>query len=149
MSKTLGYMITWTTYGTWLQGDLRGYVKNGKTLPADKLLSNAGARKLFQKPVRLSKTQQKIVRNAILTEAKKLNQNIFALAATSNHIHIVAEYIPKPISSIVSYYKNAARLALRTKANLVRVWTKGYDKRYCFDKASLRKRIDYVRAHSK
>ena len=31
MEKTLGYMITLTTYGTWLQGDKRGYVKNGIT----------------------------------------------------------------------------------------------------------------------
>ena len=30
MGKMLGYMITWTTYGTWLQGDKRGYVKDGK-----------------------------------------------------------------------------------------------------------------------
>ena len=30
MAKTLGYLITWTTYGTWLQGDERGYAKKGK-----------------------------------------------------------------------------------------------------------------------
>jgi len=36
--KIIGYMITWTTYGSWLQGGKRGYVKNGKILPAnDKL----------------------------------------------------------------------------------------------------------------
>jgi len=29
MAKTLGYMITWTTYGTWLQGGEKGFVKNG------------------------------------------------------------------------------------------------------------------------
>ena len=34
MAKTLGYMITWTTYGTWLQGDERGYVKDGNICPA-------------------------------------------------------------------------------------------------------------------
>jgi len=38
MSKTLGYMLTWTTYGTWLQGDERGYVKDGQVLRGDKKL---------------------------------------------------------------------------------------------------------------
>jgi len=30
MSKLVGYMVTWTTYGSWLQGDKRGFVKDGK-----------------------------------------------------------------------------------------------------------------------
>jgi len=38
MPRTVGYMITWTTYGTWLQGDERGYVKNGKVLRENKRL---------------------------------------------------------------------------------------------------------------
>jgi hypothetical protein len=29
MSKIIGYMVTWTTYGSWLPGDERGYVKDG------------------------------------------------------------------------------------------------------------------------
>ena len=39
MSKIVGYMVTWTTYGTWLQGHHKGYVSDGKVLPRnDKLL---------------------------------------------------------------------------------------------------------------
>ncbi len=29
MAKTLGYMVTLTTYGTWLQGNEKGFVKDG------------------------------------------------------------------------------------------------------------------------
>ena len=32
MVNTVGYMVTWTTYVTWLQGDRRGYVKGGLVL---------------------------------------------------------------------------------------------------------------------
>jgi len=28
MARMIGYMLTWTTYGTWLQRDKRGYVKD-------------------------------------------------------------------------------------------------------------------------
>jgi hypothetical protein len=27
----IGFMATWTTYGTWLQGDKKGYVKKAAT----------------------------------------------------------------------------------------------------------------------
>jgi len=30
MARMIGYMLTRTTYGTWLQGDKRGYVKDGE-----------------------------------------------------------------------------------------------------------------------
>jgi hypothetical protein len=41
MAKTVGYMITFTTYGTWLQGDKRGYVKDGKEFDSNKELLDA------------------------------------------------------------------------------------------------------------
>ena len=35
--RIIGYMVTWTTYGTWVQGEKKGYVKNGKTWPGSKM----------------------------------------------------------------------------------------------------------------
>ncbi len=149
MPKTLGYMLTWTTYGTWLQGDARGYVKNGKIFPGDKLLQASNVSRLCDSPINLSAAQRLAVRAAILTEADKLGQKILALSVASNHIHLVAGYIPKPIGRVVSHYKNAARFALRITGGTDRWWSKGYDKRYCFDKCSLQSRIAYVISHSK
>ncbi|TKJ39456.1 MAG: hypothetical protein CEE38_01595 [Planctomycetes bacterium B3_Pla] len=106
-------MITWTTYGTWLQGDERGYVKDGKTHPGNKSLRESNKRSQLQDAVRLSKNQQQLVRKAIIGEAALQSQRIYALAVQSNHVHIVAEYIRQPISGIVAYYKKAARLALK------------------------------------
>ena len=149
MPKTLGYMLTWTTYGTWLQGDARGYVKNGKIFPGDKILHASNLSKLCNGPINLSAAQRLAVRAAILTEADKLGQKILALAVASNHIHLVAEYIPKPVGRVVSHYKNAARLTLRITGGTDRWWSKGYDKRYCFDAHSLQSRIAYVSTHRK
>jgi len=149
MPKTLGYMITWTTYGTWLPGDRRGYVKSGKILPADNSLSQIAQSRLFQPLVKLSGYQRKIAANATFAQAERLSQSILALSVGSTHIHIVAEYISKPISQVVSCYKNAARLELSKSVNSARVWTSGYDKRYCFDKQSLQKRVAYVLTHNK
>ena len=41
MAKMVGYMLTWTTYGTWLQGDERGYVKDGRILGGNEALEKA------------------------------------------------------------------------------------------------------------
>ena len=39
--RAIAYMLTWATYGSWLQGDERGYVKDGVILPANKGLNQA------------------------------------------------------------------------------------------------------------
>jgi REP element-mobilizing transposase RayT len=149
VAKTLGYMITWTTYGTWLQGDGRGYVKNGQTYDGNKALMQRNKQLQSQDMVKLSRNQQQVVRKAINEEAELQDQCIYALSVQSNHVHIVAEYTRQPISKIVAYYKKSARLALKAAGHNGKLWTKGYDKRFCFDKAALEQRIKYVQDHNK
>ena len=149
MAKTLGYLITWTTYGTWLQGDRRRYVKDGTICPANENLLQANRDLQIQDTIKLSKTHQDMVRDAIVKEASLQKQRIYALSVQSNHIHIVAEYIPQPIDKLVAYYKNAARIALKAIGHTGKLWTKGYDKRFCFDKQTLEQKIRYVQNHNK
>lgn len=149
MPKTLAYMVTWTTYGTWLQGDNRRYVKNGETLPPNKKLATANMRAITKAPVRLSFNQRQIAEEAIRQKAIYLGQKIYALAVCSNHVHLVAEYIPRPIGIVVQRYKSCAVRALRKIGIQGRIWTTGFDKRFCFNENILRQKIDYVNAHHK
>ena len=149
MPETLGYMITWTTYGTWLQGDKRGFVKKGVIYPANKSLADSNRQRLAKTPIKLSKNHRQKVANAIFEKAKQLNQKIYALSVFSNHIHLVAEYTTTPVGRVVTHYKNAAQVALRNQGLSGRIWTKGFDKRYCFDQESLQNRIRYVKSQSK
>jgi len=147
MAKTLGYMVTWTTYGTWLQGDERQYVKDGQILPANNALAAANIRALTKNPVRLSFNQRRIVEEAIKQKAIRFGQQIYALAVCTNHVHLVAKYIPRPIGVVVQRYKNCAVRALRKTGVQGRVWTNGFDKRYCFDRDTLQQKINYVNSH--
>ena len=140
-------MITWTTYGTWLQGDKRGYVNKGNILPENTALANSNANRLTCDPVKLSKDQRQIAHDAIITKAKKLNHNILAVSIASTHIHLVLQYSPNPLGRIVAHYKNAIRIALHTTGIKGKIWSTGYDKRYCFNEESLNQRIAYVRSH--
>jgi REP element-mobilizing transposase RayT len=145
--KMLGYMLTWTTYGTWLQGDDRGYVKEGQTFEGNTGLRAANQQTLKNLVVRLTETQRHLVHVAIKQASNLHQQRLFALAVQSDHIHLVVENTQLAVGKMVAYYKNAARLALRQTGLAGRVWTKGYDKRFCFDPKSLKNRINYVLRH--
>ena len=147
MSKMIGYMVTCTTYGRWLQGDKRGYVKHGKTLPGNQQILLANQKLLKSESVKLNSGQRKIVYKAILNEAKRISQTIEALAVCENHVHIVARPCQESIPEIVSRYKNVAMLALCKDTHVSRIWTRGFDKRFCFTEVDLRCRIDYVHKH--
>jgi len=149
MPKTLGYMITWTTYGTWLQGDERGFVKEGTIYAASPALAESNQQSLKSDPIKLSPVHCQIVRNAILEKANGLHQQIHALSVSSNHEHILAEYVAMPIGLVVRHYKGCAQAALRKVGLASRIWTKGFDKRYCFDQQTLQNRINYVKSHDK
>ena len=141
-------MLTWTTYGTWLQGDKRRYVKKGTILPPNENLLKANKTSQAYKTVRLSTPQRNLVRTAIIQQAKVINQRLLAVVVCSNHIHLVGGYIHQPLEKVVACYKKAARLALKDEGHTGRLWTKGYDKRFCFDENSLERRINYVQNHN-
>ncbi len=148
MGRMIGYMFTWTTYGTWLQGDMRGYVKNGKVLRGNENLQTTNRRSQKDKLVRLTKENRQIVRKAILKESERLGQTIYSIAVCSNHVHIVANRIDEKIGKVAGRYKRAGTAALKENGFIGKVWTKGYDKRFCFDEKSLRDKINYVRRHN-
>ena len=147
MAKMIGYMVTWTTYGTWLQGDKRGYVKNGAVLGSNARLKESNKKSQAEGAIVLNSEQRKTVREAIEKEAERIKQKIYALAVCSKHVHMVVNYIGGGIEKKVGRYKNSARVALNSCGYNGRIWTKGFNKRYCFDEKALKQMIDYVQRH--
>jgi len=145
--KLIGYMITWTTYGSWLQGDKRGYVKNGTILPANDKLKTANQKQQKFQAVKLDSSQKHIVRKAILQEAQRINQEISAIAVCSNHVHIVAKVSSESIEQIVHRYKRLSTFVLRKAGLDGKVWSKGFDKRFCFTDKDIEQKVKYVNGH--
>ncbi len=140
-------MLTWTTYGTWLQGSEKRFVKQGKVRGENIALKTDCEKKLKSLPVRFRHEEKEIVREAILKAAKRYKQKILAIAVCSNHLHIVCEYVEVPIGVLAGYYKYAGRTALQKSGHNGKVWTRGYDKRFCFDKEELAAKVKYVQKH--
>ena len=136
-------------YGTWLQGDEKGYVKDGKTYGENTALMQTNKKSQPQETVELSENEKEIVKTAITEEAARRDQHIHALSVDHDHVHIVVRNTAIPLSRMVAYYKNAARLALKSTGHKGKLWTKGYDKRFCFDEATLVQKMEYVNAHNK
>jgi REP element-mobilizing transposase RayT len=147
VAKIIGYMVTWTTYGTWLQGDKRGYVKKGEVLKGDAGRERVKRARQKRKTVRLKKEQRRVVERAIVDEMRRVGTRVHAISVWSNHVHIVAECSEMAIEDFVRRCKNAAYYALRREGFEGRVWTRGYDKRFCFDEKSLKDRVGYVQRH--
>jgi len=146
MSEIIGYMVTWTTYGTWLQGE-RKYVKDGQTLPKNTFIHVANLKSLKDEPVILSKTEMETIRKAILDEAELRGHKILAIKIKDKHVHIVAEPCKYAIEEIVSIYKNKAAASVRKFGRPARIWTKGFYKGFCFTKDDILNRINYVVRH--
>ena len=147
MSRVIAYMVTWTTYGSWLQGDKRGYVKNGEILNKDKSLQEKCRKMMKSHELKLNRRQQQIAKNAIIDKANSISQAVYAIAVCSNHVHLILENTKMPIGMTVSQYKNAARIAIKKEGVDSKLWTRGFDKRYCFDEVELENKIGYVEKH--
>ncbi len=146
--KMIGYMITWTTYESWLQGDERGYVKDGKTLKRNDKLKFANVRQQKYPSVKLDQQQKEVAEKAIIDEAERINHRLFAITVCSNHVHIVASISKESIQQVVHRYKYSATSSLRKLGMQGKIWSTGFDKRFCFTDFELQTRIKYVQNHT-
>ncbi len=141
-------MVTWTTYGTWLQGDKRGYVKDGRILEGNQTLLELCKGLQKGQTVKLTRPEKGIVRRAILGESQRIGQELEALAVCTNHLHLAVRPCDKSIERIVSMYKSVATRALRSSGRSGPIWTTGFDKRFCFTEADLARKIEYIQSHN-
>ncbi len=141
-------MITWTTYGSWLQGDKRGYVKNGQIMNGDDNIKIICQKLQKGDTIILNPAEKEIAKQAILKEAEKIRQTIKAIEVCSNHVHIATESCSESIEQIVSRYKNIAMFALYKNGRQGRIWTQGFDKRFCFNQEELDRKIRYIQKHN-
>ncbi|KAA5542146.1 hypothetical protein FYK55_15160 [Roseiconus nitratireducens] len=122
--------ITWTTYGTWLPGDYRGWRKR-KTgeQPPQPLLADWCRNRLKEPAVFLDPRQRIAVNDRIRQHAAIRNWELHAVSVRSNHVHVVVTACVTP-KRVRDQFKANATTALRRMRDPMtrqRVWTKGGD----------------------
>lgn len=173
MNVTPALFLTWSTYGTWLPGDARGWTeyRGGWQLP-DPILELESKAKMTEEACLLDKEQRRIVEQQIAETCEHRGWHLHAVNCRSNHIHVVvlaADVKPKKVridlkawatrclKNLEAKRQSARQLARRVsedvpessltlRANVIREnwWTERGSIRFINDDDSLLAAIDYT-----
>jgi REP element-mobilizing transposase RayT len=130
MIDPLTYFITWTTYGTWLPGDSRGWRKwKAGEQPPQPLLEDWCRDRMKEDAVFLTTQQRKAVEDICRKHAAIRGWVLHAVNARSNHVQLAVTADEKP-DKVRDQFKANATSALRKLVPPVsnsKVWTRGGD----------------------
>ena len=76
---------------------------------------------------------------------QRLQASILALHVARWHFHLVIAATRHDIADVVKCAKDAVRYGLKAGRP---IWTADYDKRFCYEVASVRNRVSYVERHN-
>ncbi len=147
MNDYAGFFITWTTYGTWLPGDARGWRKlgAGNQLPRPRLEAWC-ANNLNSEPVFLRPVDRETVDAAIREHCKIRGWVITAVNARTKHVHVVVQAYAKPEKVRDQLKANCTRrLRIQTDPLICEpTWTRGGDCEVLEDEGALGAATRYV-----
>ncbi len=130
MNDTIAILITWTTYGTWLPGDERGWRKRngGERLPQP-LLAEWCRRQMKGEAVLLKPHDRSTIEDACRRHCEHRGWHLFAVSARTNHVHVVVAADAKPQVVRDQLKANCTGSLRRQTVPLQadRTWTKGGD----------------------
>ena len=88
--EPVGFFITWTVYGTFLQGDARWWKKRnaGEQLPQP-LLEQWHRNRLNHDVILLNEDLRKVVESEIEDHCERRDWKLWAVNARTNHVHVV------------------------------------------------------------
>src|SRR5438105_1204310 len=90
MPEALAYFITWTTYGSWLPGDERGWVLAGKGVQAPDLLRREKASALMTEGALVLTPEQRLVVEKTVAEHCLIRSwQLHIVNCRTNHVHVV------------------------------------------------------------
>jgi REP element-mobilizing transposase RayT len=161
------WMLTSTTYGTWLPGDERGSVTTVHDEPGPRKRHNSpgspideampGLRRSAQAalksaPIYLTREQADVLLAQFQETAKYRQWQLLAVAIMANHFHLVVGVPgdPEPDTLLRDFKSYGSRALNRrwSKPASGTWWTEGGSKRKKADERALRAAIEYVRNQS-
>ncbi len=144
----LAYFITWTVYGTHLQGDQRGWRKRRKgNQVAQPLLSDWRSRRLKYAIVTLTDPMQQAVESECQRHCAHRGWRLWAVNVRTNHIHVVVTATDYAGKTVRDQLKANSTRGLRERWETFYdrpVWTTGGDWECINDENDLEAVIRYV-----
>jgi len=153
MKYPLAYLITFTTYGTWLHGDKRDSVNKehnrfgGEFVPYNAGLNIKEQSLLKHPPIKLNAFYRNIVLKAILEVCEYRGWFAHSVHVRSNHVHIVVSGREEP-EKIMRDFKIYATRAIKKQGSKIpaeKYWTRHGSTKYIWAEEILRSSIEYVK----
>lgn len=152
MNEPIAYFLTWTTYGTWLPGDERGWVeKPGRFQTPNSQLEAAARSLLTETPCILDTWQRSLVEETIAKHCEIRGWHLHAVNCRTNHVHVVVT-APVDPEVVRDQFKSWCTRQLKRQqqaadpSRLIRMkwWTERGSNRWLNDEESLAVAIQYV-----
>ncbi len=146
----LAFFLTWTTYGTWLPGDSRGWTDGaGSMHTAAPQLARAAQRAMNGPAIGLSVSQRRRVEQSIVQHAAVRGWTLHAVQCRTTHVHVVVTATGVAPETIMAQFKAWGTRALnamrdRQSESHGRVWTRGGSMRRIYDDEGLAAVVVYV-----
>lgn len=145
--EPLAFFLTWTTYGTWLPGDARGWNRKGEAQirPANSVFTEIARSEMKELEFRLTADHRQIVEATIREHCHLRHWHLHAANARSNHIHVVvtaAGYKPEIVRDQFKAW--CTRRLKEAGAARTRFWTEGGSRRWINQEDDLEAAILYV-----
>jgi REP element-mobilizing transposase RayT len=146
MAPPLGYLITWTTYGSWLPGDERGWVEfDVSGIQAGDLVRQAAARaRMREEPVLLDAAQRALVESTIRDHCALRQWQLHAVNARSNHVHVVVTAQIPPEQVVNQFKAWCSRRLSEQFGSRKRWWTHYGSTKWINEESYLHNAIRYV-----
>jgi REP element-mobilizing transposase RayT len=131
--SALAFHITWTTYGTWLPGDARGWVKAGAwgIQAPDPERERRSRERMTEEAVLLTREQRDVVEQTIRDHCRIRGWLLHAVNARTNHIHVVVTADRDP-ETVRDQFKAWCSRKLSDQAGLTEVVGKKAGRRHWF-----------------
>jgi len=148
----IGFLVTWTCYGTRLHGDERGTrdddtnARGTRFVPPSFRYENLRRHQMKETSFLMDARHRRVVKEAIIQHASFRQWGLFVVSVRTNHVHVVVEAHAESRETLRQFKAYATR-ALR-KNDLIegrkRVWTEGGSVRWLFTDRAVDAAVDYV-----
>ncbi len=126
--EPVAYFLTWTTYGTWLPGDERGWNRKGEPepLPPTPLFVEMARSEMKDTPFFLSVEARLLVEQTIRQHCVFRGWALHAVNARSNHVHVVVSAKRHSPETMCKQFKAWCTRRLKdSQPDRTRFWTEG------------------------
>jgi len=155
MDDPLAYFLTWTTYGTWLPGDERGWVeKPGQFRAPDAERQESARRRMTESALTLDAERRHIVEDTIADHCRIRGWHLHAVNARTQHIHVVVSAPGRDPEDVMDQFKAWCTRKLKQRERSRQSagkklrqnwWTQRGSKRRLNDEDELEAAVLYVR----